>query len=222
MKRTERKMKMENTNENVATENVEIVAEVTLNEKEKTPGKVLSLVSLILGIVSLSFAAISVLGLVGTLIMSFIIDIVIGLSSIAPFVHMITCIPITALAIVGIVLASIAKKKGNISSQRKLAMLFSCFALVVSVLLIVGLAVLSLFSFVLDVVIFVVSFIFAFIVSFVAELLVVLSPALMPILTLLAGVVAMFGDTIIQEVFEALIYLFDTYVVNGAGVIFWM
>ena len=26
-------MKMENTNENVATENVEIVAEVTLNEK---------------------------------------------------------------------------------------------------------------------------------------------------------------------------------------------
>jgi hypothetical protein len=175
-----------------------------------------------LGIVSLSFAAISVLGLVGTLIMSFIIDIVIGLSSIAPFVHMITCIPITVLAIVGIVLASIAKKKGNISSQRKLAMFFSCFALVVSVLLIVGLAVLSLFSFVLDVVIFVVSFLFAFIVSFVAELLVVISPALMPILTLLAGVVAIFGDTIIQEVFEALIYLFDTYVVNGAGVIFWM
>ncbi len=226
-------MKMNNVNENSVSEKIEIVAEINAKSEEDVPYKGLTMVSMVLGIVSLFLATLSVIGLIATLMMSIVIDILIGLSSVAPFVHMVSCIPIPILSIIAIVIASIAKKNGNNSTPRKLAAFFSWFALVASVLLIIGLAVLSFFSFVLDVVVFAVSFIFAFVISFVVEFiaalgaaiisfLTALSPALMPILTLLAGVVAIFGDTIIQEVFEALIYLFETYIINGAGVIFWM
>lgn len=224
---------MNNLNENNISDNVEIVSELDLNNQEESPSKGLAIVSMVFGILSLSLSALGVIGLFPMLVMSLLIDIFLGLSSVAPFVHMILCIPIPIVSIIAIVLAYIAKKNGNKSVSRKLGAIFAWIALGISGLLIIGLAVLSFFSFVLDVVVFAVSFIFAFVISLVVEFIAALgaaivsfltaaSPVIMPILSLIAGVIAIFGDTIIQEVFEVLIYLFETYVVGGAGVIFWM
>ena len=189
---------MEKDVENVVEETVGNVNtyKVELLDKSKKKGDTMAQFSMI-------FAFIALAGAVLSLIFGVLSFIFAGMVF-PPFIHVILFSPILVIAILSIIFASIAKKKGNVSGKRKVGKILGILSAIVLALSIVLMLVLGIFW--LFVIVLVVIFGAAAItvIETIIGVLITISPALAPILGIVGPILIAAVPTVLGIFAQAL------------------
>lgn len=189
---------MEKDVENVVEETVGNVNtyKVELLDKSKKKGDTMAQFSMI-------FAFIALAGAVLSLIFGVLSFIFAGMVF-PPFIHVILFSPILVIAILSIIFASIAKKKGNVSAKRKVGKILGILSAIVLALSIVLMLVLGIFW--LFVIVLVVIFGAAAItvIETIIGVLITISPALAPILGIVGPILIAAVPTVLGIFAQAL------------------
>ena len=223
---------------------IETVAEISIDtdssaSPKKQPATGLAITAFIFGIISLSSTALSFVMLGVTFIMAFIVGLFLNASGIVGFVHLVCCVPILIISIISLILAGIAKKKGNKSTVRKLSVAFGWISIAVTVVLFVVLLVSSLVMGTLDVLSFIfftiiplvvtaISSVVIFLVELLLGILAALGSALVAFITALAPVftpiigllIIVFGEALVYGFYDFLIYIFEALFLEGGAAAF--
>lgn len=189
---------MEKDVENVVEETVGNVNtyKVELLDKSKKKGDTMAQFSMI-------FAFIALAGAVLSLIFGVLSFIFAGMVF-PPFIHVILFSPILVIAILSIIFASIAKKKGNVSGKRKVGKILGILSAIVLALSIVLMLVLGIFW--LFVIVLVVIFGAAAItvIETIIGVLITISPALAPVLGIVGPILIAAVPTVLGIFAQAL------------------
>lgn len=187
---------------------------------KKQPGSVLALLSMIFAFVSLFFALANLLFAALTVVLTLLIEIM-------PFLHALLYFPVLIPAILAIVFARIAKKKGNKTVKVKLGLIFGIISTVILALSILGMTVLGIIAVILAVVfgitLAVIEVFITTVISGILGVLTTLSPALAPILAIVGSIlvaavpvlIKSFADAAAPEIIELIIEWIRSLISSG-------
>ncbi len=222
-------------NEKLMPEANETANAYIVSSDKKIPGRIPALISMIMAIISAS-------SVVTVGFLSFVIIVLTFLSYVVllPLMIPTLCFIPLLFAIAAVVLAKIAKKKGNNTNNVKvgfvLGIISTIFWGVVNVLLvalmiflIILIVVVVILATVFGVLGAVVTGVFGALVTGATAIVGVLGPIVTiftPVLAIIAGIITTLGGDAVSEIiaylYEFLFELFNTYVINGAALIRWI
>lgn len=218
-------------NEKLMTDINEISTDYIASNEEKIPGATLALISMILAIISAASA----------IIVGFLNFVIIVMTFLSYFILLPLAIPVLCFipllfAIAAIVFSKMAKNKGNKTRSVKVGFILGIISTVYWGIVNVLTAAAIIVIIVGIVLLFIIGILSALFTGFLGALvtgatafLSILAPLvtiLTPVLTIIAGILTAVGGDAVTEIiaylYEFLMELFNTYVVNGAALVSWI
>ncbi len=195
------------------TYNVELL---NIEKNKKHPGGVWAIISLVLALVSLGCALLNIIFAPLTIVSTLLLEI-------TPFIHALFCLPALVLAILSIVFAHIAKKKGNSTKKAKLGFVVGIISTVVLGLSVLLMIVLGVIALVLAIVLGVLAALAGATFTSLLGVLTTLSPALAPILALVSSLllavapvfVESFSDVAASEIIPIIVEFIKSLLESG-------